>query len=412
MPLSPPIRAAGLFLTILTSLAPLTCGDDGAPTGTAVARDSAGIAIVENGPLAAAPVWSVPDSPLVSLGGQPGDPGHDLNRVVAGRFLPGGRILVAEGGSAQLRVFDSTGRFLHAVGRQGSGPGEFASYVGLVPSAGDSLLTVDGAQRYSVFGPDLSFVRSFRVERHPSYRFATVWGRMTDALVGLAVDWDSAVATGTVHRSPLRFLRLDLEGRYLGVLLIAPGIERRRILTSEGGRSFPADDEFGFGRQTVWAVTADGMVLGTDERFELRVVGDTGALQRIIRVQEAPVPVTQADRDAHIERRLEPIRNWRPASPAMREEQERRIRAAVFSDRFPFYGAITPGDGGTLWVQRYQRPSDRHYDYVVFDSVGRVAATVRLPDRVRPFLFASDRVLARWQDEDDVEYVRVYPIRR
>lgn len=145
------------------------------------------------------------------------------------------------------------------------------------------------------------------------------------------------------------------------------------------------------------------MVLGTDGRFELRVVGNTGALRRIIRVREAPVPVTQADRDAHIERRLEPIRNWRQASPAMREEQERRIRAAVFSDRFPFYSTITPGDGGTLWVQRYQRPPDRHYDYVVFDSVGRVAATVRLPDRVRPFLFASDRVLARWQDEDDVE---------
>lgn len=165
MPLSPPIRAAGLFLTLLTSLAALACGGDGASTGTAVVRDSAGIVIVENGPLAAAPVWTVPDSPLVSLGGQPGDPGHDLNRVVAGRFLPGGRILVADAGSAQLRVFDSTGRFLQAVGRQGNGPGEFANYVMLVPPSGDSLLTVDGAQRYSVFGPDLSLVRSFRVER-------------------------------------------------------------------------------------------------------------------------------------------------------------------------------------------------------------------------------------------------------
>jgi hypothetical protein len=49
---------------------------------------------------------------------------------------------------------------------------------------------------------------------------------------------------------------------------------------------------------------------------------------------------------------------------------------------------------------------------VVFDSTGRAAATVRLPDRVRAFQFARDRVLGRWQDEDDVEYVRVYGIRR
>ena len=40
---------------------------------------------------------------------------------------PMGRIWVLEGQAFELRLFDAEGRFVRAVGRQGEGPGEFAS---------------------------------------------------------------------------------------------------------------------------------------------------------------------------------------------------------------------------------------------------------------------------------------------
>lgn len=382
--------------------------------GSYESHDSAGVTIVENGPIDdGVTEWLVPDSPLVSLGGRPGDPGHDLNRVTGARWLPGARILVADGGSAQLRVFDSAGAFVEAVGREGAGPGEFRRYVGLLPSFGDSIITVDGAQRYTVFSQAPAFVRAFRVEPDPRYRFASIWGRMRGGpFVAVTSEWDSAVATGTIHRPMLRFIRLDRTGGYDGELVRIPGPEQRRIMASEGGRPFPADDQVQFGRQTVYAVTATRLVVGLDDRFELREYDRAGALRRIIRVDEEPEDVTAAHREEQIRRNLEPIAAWRQGSPEARAAWEERVRNAAFSDRFPFYGGVMPGPGGSLLVQRFQRPGERFYQYLVLDATGRVAATLRLPDRVRPFHVGQHLVLGRWQDANDVEYVRVYPIRR
>jgi len=63
---------------------------------------------------------------------------------------------------SRVFVYDSTGRFLRAIGRIGSGPGEFRLVRSLQIARGDTLLVFDnGGPRISVFDNAYKFVNAF-----------------------------------------------------------------------------------------------------------------------------------------------------------------------------------------------------------------------------------------------------------
>jgi len=78
--------------------------------------------------------------------------------------LEDGRVLVTNAGSQELRYYDAEGRFLHQVGGDGEGPGEFRS-IGPVERFGpDSLALFDyRLLRYTVLDRDGAFGRIFRL---------------------------------------------------------------------------------------------------------------------------------------------------------------------------------------------------------------------------------------------------------
>jgi hypothetical protein len=56
------------------------------------------------------------------------------------------------------------------------------------------------------------------------------------------------------------------------------------------------------------------------------------------------------------------------------------------------------------------RPPVRRY--VVYDSSGTAIATVRCPDRVRPYEVGPVEILGLWRDPEEVNHVRAYKVRR
>lgn len=65
-----------------------------------------------------------------------------------------GHVYVADAMAQQLHVFDAQGRRLPALGRRGSGPGEFQGVVSVVAGRGDTLFTFDvSLQRITAFAP-------------------------------------------------------------------------------------------------------------------------------------------------------------------------------------------------------------------------------------------------------------------
>lgn len=90
---------------------------------------------------------------------------HDaFGRAMDAAFGATGRIYVADDQNHRVSVFERTGRFVAHVGRQGNGPGELQSPWAVAVDARDTLFVWDMAQaRVSVFGPGLTFRRSFSV---------------------------------------------------------------------------------------------------------------------------------------------------------------------------------------------------------------------------------------------------------
>jgi hypothetical protein len=93
------------------------------------------------------------------------DPSALLHSIAMDRR---GRIFTSAAYDPVVLVWDSTGRFVTALGKVGQGPGEFARRsLLLMTTQADSLIVRDGAGRWLVFDPDLQFTRLFAAAGMP-----------------------------------------------------------------------------------------------------------------------------------------------------------------------------------------------------------------------------------------------------
>jgi hypothetical protein len=105
------------------------CSEQRASLSLVQVRDSAGISIVETSQPAWGTErgWTVDAAPFISIGETDGDDPYLFDRIRGTFRRRDGSIVVADGGTRELREFDSTGRFVGAKGQRGPGPGEFGS---------------------------------------------------------------------------------------------------------------------------------------------------------------------------------------------------------------------------------------------------------------------------------------------
>ena len=145
------------------------CGDGPNPdslTPAPALRDSAGTRIAENPrpPEGSRLGWEVGPEPTVRIGSADGEDPYLFHRVWDMTTLGDGRIAVADAGSEELRVFDSTGVHLATWGGRGEGPGEFRSLWAVARWAGDSVAAWEfhGDRGVSIFDSGGSLGRILR----------------------------------------------------------------------------------------------------------------------------------------------------------------------------------------------------------------------------------------------------------
>lgn len=397
--------ATALALPVLAA-----CGSEARGAGEAVVRDSAGVTIVENQPDAEVPLWTVGPEPVFEVGGDTGDPSTDLFRVRAARRLPDGRIIVANGGTQELRYYDAQGTLVHTAGGEGEGPGEFQNLYSLLRLGEDSLATFDfGNRRVSVFDLEGEYARSFPLELPgdgPSFPWVQEGtgpdGRQLVLREG-AVFGPGNIESGLVRDSMTYYLA-DATGevqRALGTFL---GSEAW-VETTENMirvRTLP------LGRSPQLATGSSGFYQSSTDRYDIGYYGLDGTLRRRVRLLRDPRPLTDADLGAYRTARLEQV------DEEARSEEERSLREMPHPETMPAHGPMQVDVLDHLWVQEY-RPSfeegstDR---WRIYDPEGRQVATAELPSGAVIYEIGEDYVLGRWQDEFDLEYVRLLRLER
>lgn len=382
------------------------CGSEAAGRPEVVELDSAGVLIVENPSVReGGRTFAVVDpEPLLSLGSLDGDEADQLFRVWGAHRFDDGRLVIVNAGSNELRFFDGAGRHLRSVGGEGEGPGEFRNPVALWAVRGDSLLVYDGRNRvFSVFDRTGGLGRSYAPEGEATFRL--VMGFLPD---GSSVTQKSRVygardETSGLARSPLSLDVHDPEGRLVGSLGEWPGNEM--FVHTVEGRGV-AVRGLTFGRQLFAAVSGDRVVVGTSDEPSFEIVDRSGVLQRVVRIDEAPVPIEEGAFERVRDEALEQSAN----------EEFRRMWRRMFDDMprhetYPAFSELRSDLAGRIWLADYRVGDDERRMWSVFDPEGRALGRVRTPDGMRVLQIGEDYLVGVLTDELDVERVRVHALR-
>lgn len=412
------MKYAGMTVVGICVLA-AGCTGGTAGGGKASTRDSAGIAIVENtGPAWPANAgWTVVDSPLVDVG--------DVDHVLGPVRLSDGRLAIANAGTSEIRIYGVSGALLKTTGRSGSGPGEYQNLVGIWAGPGDSLMVSDIlVRRLTVLDRDGNVVRSLSLggtaggfrSVNGSVDFAVPMGWMADgSIVGLAQTFTMNAVRDGIFRDTLAVVRYGPDGSARDTVGRFPGPEMEQMTLTMGTQSMAAPSPVPLGKQFVASARGDRLYAGLNNKWEIEMRGLDGVLKRLIRASIKPAPITSADVAAN--RRA--LREQMESQPMMKNVPEpikkqltARVDQAKYPPVFAFFAALLTDGQGNLWAQEVGSGADKTQRYAVLDSTGQYLGRVTMPANFRASSIGPDAVFGVWKDQDDVEHVRAYPLRK
>ncbi len=411
------LRVVGPGVLVLSgTLGQVGCGAGERISAGPVVRDSAGIMIVESSAplLGESGVVRVSATPLLEIGVVEGEEAYQLNRVAGAVRLADGRIVVANGGSSELRYYDASGRHLRSVGGRGGGPGEFQHIRVLSRLAGDSLLVGDGGvARISIFDGEGGFVTSHGVP--------VPVGVLGD---GTLVGRRSArtLAAGELKsgllRDPEWVVGYARDGAVLDTLGLLRGTERHVHVEGSGGAISSIEISTPpFGRVQQLVSGGDRVYAGAADTYEIEVYRPGLGLERLIRLLRphqavTPAVIERLKEERLKEERLKEERLGAAASEERRRSVERLFAAMVFPEMLPAHGDFKVDAEGILWVEEYRSPGEEQPRWNLFDQERGWLTRVETPPRLRVLEIGADYLLGVWRDEFDVEYLRVYGISR
>ena len=392
--------------------------------------DSAGVQVVRNH-------YAGFDTTAVSLvedlriGVRDGDEMYQFFRAFGINVDSLGRILVANLGTATIRVFDHDGTFVREIGAQGDGPGEFRSVTTPIVW-GDTLgISDQQAMRFSVFDTSGTFLTSWPMVNTDNRALYPVGASREGWAIWMAQygfaqqsrrPGEVTTDTTRVGRMPSSVLaEAAMRGNAFTDSLIAGvfhwvGVPLTWASSEEGVAGF--SPLFGPGR--AWTVDGHGrFVLRVVAEYQVDFFGLDGRLERRVTRGFERIPVTDEMVEDYLTRVEAGLRAL-PPTPFDRLGSIRRHAAVSRADFLAPAGRIIVSSEGELWVDRLDIHGEvENYEYMpgytrslyyydVFDADGRYRFTAKMPERFSPRWISGDTVLGILRDEDDVEYVVRY----
>ncbi|MDE2751704.1 MAG: 6-bladed beta-propeller [Gemmatimonadota bacterium] len=393
------------------------CGGDTSPASPAAeVVDSAGVTIVTSQPGAAA-YAELALEPSLSIGVLEG-PEELLFDGIATVVRDGeGNFVVADNGAGEIRIFDAEGNHLRSFGGRGEGPGEFQALVGAWPLADGSIVAADRRlQRITRFDAEGSllgtgallgvdamamltpvgisgsetFLSRIRPFTMPSMDPESTMRSLEEAFEGDAAP-------------PEYFLRYRLDGTPVDTLAQHPGLMMSVSASGSGAEMSLNLLRVPFSPDPSASGSIRGVAITGGRSYEVSVFDETGALNRIVRLAEAPTPRTDEHLEAH-------VRN--SGNPFAQDEASIRQMIANYEElplpeSLPAYTDLRIADNGELWARRHslRGASTVHWD--VFGADGVYLGRVEVPSSFLIEEVSRGQVIGVSRDEFGVERVEV-----
>jgi hypothetical protein len=376
-----PRRATFPVWMAVTLLAVLACSDRDPSTSAGVGTDAS--------------LCEVEDLAMVVGGLEP--PDHVFGVVPDARLLPDSGAIVVDRQAKQLHVFDASGRFVRALGRDGDGPGELRDPIAVEVSDGRAFVWDWRQRRITAYDLDSDGVETYAVpaQANPRHHFGRIpGGFMIGTLTGFSstgsgqgefwttdlgiVTFDPSAGTvDTIHHVPDQITTwVDQAQRQTGSPFFSP----RADLAASDGRLF-------------WA-RGDSAILVRMEGSGLDTLRWHWPARRV------------ADGDLEAFRLDLLARRPEASHPAL----NRLFLELPVRETFPVVEELVPDLDGGIWVQTYTAPRDSTRTYLRLDE-GGVVCRAELPRGFTATEGGRDWLLGVSTDELQVARVERWRLR-
>jgi len=376
--------------------------------------DSAGIRVLET---ACALVdrdlgWTVEVEPDLQIGGGE-DPDTQFSEIRGVAALADGGVAVVDLGTRAIRYFDDQGEFVHQIGREGSGPGEFGIPRLVSTVQDDSLVVWDWRQiRFTVLSNRASDPQLISMGGPPSFPLLHHAQALAgDQVLVKRVQLVDPAPRGdpTPRGEPMMRVGLNPQVVTFSWVDVTSGkmvdlvdfqIELRvRAINISTGTPYTTRDPFT--REPHGTTSPSGAFIVDGRQYEILHFDTEGALERILRVDRQRRPVSDGDFDTVVEQ-YTGSPGWYPTFDGL----------LPVADSVATFDEVQVDAAGWIWARIFEWDSRLPVRWLVFDPDGRAHGTVELPSGLRVEQIGEDFVLGTWRDDLRVEYVRRHRLER
>jgi hypothetical protein len=338
------------------------------------------------------------EAAVMTIGRNDGLPGHALHRIAGGFRLDDGTIVVADGASNEIRLFDATGRLIRALGGAGAGPESFVALHAVWLSPPDSIVAFDlGANRLVWWMPDGRFGRSVTMD---SEHAQAILARLGDGTyLGIRLPGQRRMPSGTSRVDSVRLVRMDRDGQHMHDIARLPWQIWHAVMHPVANRTFYNASPFD--PTGVAAAYSNRVYYAWGGESQVRRFSTSGAADRAMPLPMAGMPLSTATWNDWIETRAAADR----ANSAM---IRRTLQSLPRPSTQPVLDRLFVDDEGLLWIREFAAPGARAARWRVFDDSGTERARLDVPEAFKPLHIGVHHVLAVITDDAGVEIVAVF----
>lgn len=354
--------------------------------------------------------WKLSAKPIITIADD-GTPRTEFFRIRNVWRLTNGDIVVVDGSTFELRVFDARGKFLHSFGRKGAGPGEFQ---GMQWNAhfGDTAIVYDGSARrlttISVAGaPRLLNTLNVRGDEEHDFN---IMGRLRDG------RWVTRSLGAPNLRLPVGLQQLSGEIGLLGAradgavnwLFKVPDVSIV-VHNPDASSKMVSVLIAPFAPALHAAVTSTTIWFGNSATDSLLRYDALTGRRTSHQLPDAPIALTTRIAAAARERELADAR-----TPSARNDVAVKYQSQFLPKNQPLFGELLAGYRDEVWVHQTADADDpiAAGKYIVMSGAGKPTARVNTIPRFRITDVNRDYVAGVYKDLDGVETVHVFSLTR
>jgi hypothetical protein len=370
---------------------------------------------------------SAQNAPVQTLSRPDAEYEEPFTTISGVRELKDGRVITVDSRDKVVQVIDLKAGIAQAIGREGSGPGEYSLPTRIFALPGDSSAILDPLnRRMLVITPDAK-PGGFIDLNQPARGQPARGGRGGGGMVFGAANVSAVDGRGRLYSqgSPFqmvdgqptpadsvpieRFDRASSRRDTVAFLPVPKGTTQ--ISGGRGNVAVRIGGNLPFSTQDQFEVARDGRVgIVHPDPYSVDFMNASGQLTKGQPIRVERLRVTEKHKEQWRETRRNAMGIMMTNDNGRMSAQQSRVPFEEPSE-WPEYlppflpQAVTFASDGMLWVRR-TTPADDPPTYDVVDPSGRVTMRVKLAPRSRVVGFGNGTVYVARSDEDDLQYLQ------